>query len=188
MHEEAREVLPEVVSSLGLRNPILVGHSDGASIALIFAAANPTRAVVTMAPHVFVERVCVDEIRRVREQYVGGDLREKMAPHHRDSDLAFFGWCDVWLDPEFARWDIRELLPGVRVPLLLIQGIGDQYGTLAQLDEIERLAPGPVTRLHLDCRHAPFIQRQDETASAVAEFVRRQSESPARRDEPVTYR
>ncbi len=176
MHEEAREVVPEVISSLGLEAPILVGHSDGASIALIYAAANATKAVVTMAPHVFVEQVCVDEIGRVREQYVDGDLREKMAPHHRDVDAAFFGWCDVWLDPEFRRWDIRELLPEVGAPLLLIQGTGDQYGTLTQLDEIERLAPGSVTRLHLDCRHAPFVQRMDETVGAVAQFVQRQGQ------------
>lgn len=174
MHEEAREVVPEVVSSLGIEDPILVGHSDGASIALIYAAANATRAVVAMAPHVFVEQVCVDEIGRVREQYVSGDLREKMAPHHRDVDAAFFGWCDVWLDPEFRRWDIRELLPGVSAPLLLIQGTGDQYGTLTQLDEIERLVQGSTTRLHLDCRHAPFVQRQEETISSATQFVRRQ--------------
>ena len=94
-----------------------------------------------------------------------------MAPHHKDVDAAFFGWCDVWLDPEFLRWEIRDFIPRVQAPLLLIQGVRDQYGTLAQLDEIERLAPGPVERLHLDCRHAPFVQRQDETVAAVSRFV-----------------
>ena len=134
--------------------------------------------LVAMAPHVFVEQVCVDEIARAREEYLRGELREKMAPHHKDVDAAFFGWADVWLDPEFRHWDIRELLPRVRAPLLLIQGTEDQYGTLAQLDEIERLAPGAVERLHLDCRHAPFVQRQEETVEAVSRFVERVSRSP----------
>lgn len=173
MHEEAREVVPEVVSRLELEDPVLVGHSDGASIALIYAADHRVPGLVAIAPHVFVEQMCVDEIARAREQYLRGGLREKMAPRHRDVDAAFFGWCDVWLDPDFRRWDIRALLPRVRAPLLLIQGTCDQYGTLGQLDEIERLAPGPVERLHLDCRHAPFVQRQDETVAAVSAFVTR---------------
>jgi pimeloyl-ACP methyl ester carboxylesterase len=171
MHEEAREVVPEVIARLELEAPILVGHSDGASIALIYAAEHRVPGLVAIAPHVFVERVCVDEIARAREQYVHHDLRENMASHHKDVDAAFFGWCDAWLDPAFPRWDIRDLVPRVDAPLLLIQGTRDQYGTLAQLDEIERLAPGPVERLHLDCRHAPFVQRQDETVAAVARFV-----------------
>ncbi len=174
MHEEARNVVPELVAALGLgADPVLVGHSDGASIALIYASEHPARAVVAMAPHVFVEQVCVDEITRVREQYLGGDLRARMAAHHKDVDVAFFGWCDVWLDPEFRAWDIRPLLPRVNAPLLLIQGTADQFGTLAQLDEIERRAGGPVKRLHLDCRHAPFVQAQDQVVEAVAQFVRR---------------
>jgi pimeloyl-ACP methyl ester carboxylesterase len=172
MHEEASDVVPEVVSRLELEDPILVGHSDGASIALIYASScGAVSGVVAMAPHVFIEQVCLDEITRVRERYLAGDLRARMAAHHRDVDAAFFGWAGVWLDPEFARWDIRDLLPRVGAPLLLIQGTGDQYGTLAQLDEIERLAPGPVRRLELDCRHAPFVQRLDECVAAVAEMV-----------------
>jgi pimeloyl-ACP methyl ester carboxylesterase len=173
MHEEAREVVPEVIARLNLDEPVLIGHSDGASIALIYAAAHDVPGVVAIAPHVFVERKCVDEIARVRERYVNGDLREKMAEHHRDVDAAFFGWCDVWLDPEFLAWDIRELLPRVSAPMLLIQGVDDQYGTLAQLDEIETRAPRPVERLHLECRHAPFVQRPDETRAASARFVER---------------
>jgi pimeloyl-ACP methyl ester carboxylesterase len=179
MHEEAQEVVPEVLAALELENPILVGHSDGASIALIYASGNPASAVVAMAPHAYVEQICVDEIARVREEYEQGDLRAKMALHHRDVDAAFFGWCDVWLDPEFRRWDIRELLPSVGAPLLLIQGTRDQYGTLAQLDEIERLAPGPVERLHLDCRHAPFVQRREETVAAVSRFLERLGDARA---------
>ena len=178
MHEEADEVVPEVVSRLELSAPILVGHSDGASIALIYAAHHRVPGLVAIAPHVFVEEVCVDEIARAREQYLAGDLREKMASHHKDVSAAFFGWCDVWLDPDFRRWDIRRLVPRVEAPLLLIQGVRDQYGTLAQLDEIERLAPGPVERLHPDCRHAPFVQRREETVAAVSRFVARLQEAP----------
>lgn len=172
MHEEAREVLPEVLARLELDRPVLVGHSDGASIALIYAADHGVPGLVAIAPHVFVEQVCIDEITRARDRYEDGDLREKMAPHHRDVDAAFFGWADVWLDPSFPAWDIRELVTRVSAPMLVIQGIEDQYGTLAQLDEIERLAPGPVQRLHLDCRHAPFVQRPEETVGAIAQFVR----------------
>ena len=175
MHEEAAEVVPEVVSRLELEGPILVGHSDGASIALIYAADHSVPGLMAIAPHVFVEQICLNEIARAREQYLFADLREKMAPHHKDVDAAFFGWCDAWLDPEFRNWDIRDLVARVRAPLLLIQGIHDQYGTLAQLDEIARLAPAPVERLHLDCRHAPFVQRQDETVAAAARFVARLS-------------
>jgi pimeloyl-ACP methyl ester carboxylesterase len=120
---------------------------------------------------VFVEDICVREIASTRERYVDGDLRAKMEPHHRDVDAAFFGWCDVWLDPAFAQWDIRDALPRIRAPILAIQGIHDQFGTLAQLDEIERLAAGPVQRLHLACRHAPFVQSQQESVDAVARFV-----------------
>lgn len=177
MHEEARAVLPELLERLAISEPILVGHSDGASISLIHAAEHPVSGVAVMAPHVFVEEICVREIAATRERYVNGDLREKMAPHHRDVDAAFFGWCEVWLDPLFPLWDIRSLLPQVTAPLLLIQGLHDQYGTLDQLDEIERLAAGPVLdRVHLECRHAPFVQSPGETVHAVTRFVNRMSE------------
>ena len=171
MHEEAREVLPDVLKTLGLEEPVLVGHSDGASIALIYAADHPVHAVVAIAPHVFVEEICIAEIRRARDVYETGDLRERMARHHRDPDAAFFGWNDVWLDPDFPRWDITDLLERIECPLLLIQGERDQYGTMAQLDAIERRAGGPVRRVHLDCQHSPPIELPDETVDAIAEFV-----------------
>ena len=171
MHEEARDVVPELIARLELNDPVMLGHSDGASIALIYAADNHVPGVAAIAPHVFVEEKCVNEIARVREQYAAGDLREKMAPHHRDVDAAFFGWCDVWLNPEFRAWDIRKLVARIHAPMLLIQGVEDQYGTLAQLDEIEQIAPAPVERVLLDCRHAPFIQRPEDTVTATARFV-----------------
>lgn len=176
MHEEARDVVPELIARLELQDPVLVGHSDGASIALIYAASHRVPALIAIAPHVFVETVCVEEISRARQQYVEGDLRSKMEPHHGNPNAAFFGWSEVWLDPDFRAWDIRDLLTRVTAPLLLIQGEDDQYGTLAQLDEIERLAPGPVQRLHLNCRHAPFIQRPQQTVAAITRFLSRLGE------------
>jgi pimeloyl-ACP methyl ester carboxylesterase/GNAT superfamily N-acetyltransferase len=171
MHEEALEVLPELLTQLRIKRPILVGHSDGASIALIHAAHHPVEAVVAIAPHVFVEDICLREIERARTAYHETELRDRLARHHRDPDAAFFGWNDVWLDPAFPQWDITDELERVACPLLLIQGERDQYGTLAQLDEIEHRAKGPVTRLHLDCQHSPPTEKPDETVAAIAEFV-----------------
>ena len=172
MHEEALEVLPEVLARLRLaEEPVLVGHSDGASIALIYAADHPVHAVVAIAPHVFVEEICLTEIQRAREVYETSDLRERMARHHRDPDAAFFGWNDVWLHPEFPQWDITDVLERINCPLLLIQGERDQYGTMAQLDAIEERAGGPIHRVHLDCQHSPPTELPEETINAIARFA-----------------
>ena len=172
MHEEALEVLPEVLARLRLaEEPVLVGHSDGASIALIYAAHHPVHAVVAIAPHVFVEEICLTEIQRAREVYETSDLRERMARHHRDPDAAFFGWNDVWLHPEFPQWDITDVLERINCPLLLIQGERDQYGTMAQLDAIEERAGGPIHRVHLDCQHSPPTELPEETINAIARFA-----------------
>jgi pimeloyl-ACP methyl ester carboxylesterase len=183
MHDEALTVLPRLLDALEIEEPVLVGHSDGASIALIHAAAHPVRAVVAIAPHVFVEQVGLEEIRAAKVAYERGGLRERMARHHRDPDAAFYGWNDVWLDPEFESWSLEELLPDVECPLLLIQGEDDQYGTMAQLDAIEARAAGPVERVHLACRHAPHLEAPEETVPAIAGFVRRVATRghPARR-------
>jgi pimeloyl-ACP methyl ester carboxylesterase len=173
MHDEALDVLPRLLDALGAREPVLAGHSDGASIALIHAAAHPVRGVVAIAPHVFVEPVGLAEIRRARDAYLHGGLRERMARHHRDPDAAFFGWNDVWLDPEFPAWSIEEELERIAAPLLLIQGDEDQYGTMAQLDAIERAVRVPVERVHLRCAHAPHLEAPAETLAAVARFVAR---------------
>jgi pimeloyl-ACP methyl ester carboxylesterase len=171
MHEEAAEVLPALLAALGIAEPVLVGHSDGASIALLHAATHPVRAVVAIAPHVFVEEVGLAEIRAARRAYESGGLRERMARHHRDPDAAFYGWNDVWLHPDFPRWSIEDVLPRITCPLLLIQGTEDQYGTMAQLDRIEAAASGPVERVHLACRHAPHLEAPEETLAAVAGFL-----------------
>ena len=171
MHEEALEVLPQLLAALGVEDPILVGHSDGASIALIHAAAHPVRGVVAMAPHVFVEEMCLAEIREARRVFETGGLRERMARHHRDPDAAFYGCNDVWLHPEFPDWSIEDVLGGIASPLLLIQGTEDQYGTMEQLDRIEAGVAAPVERVHLSCRHAPHLEAARETLEAATAFI-----------------
>ena len=170
MHDEAAG-LGDLLRVHSIREEILVGHSDGASIALIHAASHPVRAVVAMAPHVFVEELGLDEIRKARTAYETGGLRERMARHHRDPDAAFYGWNDVWLHPDFPRWSIEDVLPEIDCPVLLIQGTEDQYGTMEQLDRIEAAVAGPVERLHLACRHAPHLEAPEETLAATAGFI-----------------
>jgi pimeloyl-ACP methyl ester carboxylesterase len=173
MHEEALDVLPAVLRTVGVDEPVLVGHSDGASIALIHAAAHPVRGVVAIAPHVFVEEMCLAEIREAKRAFEADGLRARMARHHRDPDAAFHGWNDVWLHPDFPDWDITDVLADIRCPLLLIQGEHDQYGTMAQLDAIEAGVSAPVERIHPPARHAPHLEAPDETLAATASFVRR---------------
>jgi len=176
MHEEALETLPTVLAGLEIDTPVLIGHSDGASIALIYAAAHrTTQAVVAIAPHVFVEEMCLTEIRRARHAYTREGLRERMARHHKDPDAAFYGWNDVWLDPHFPEWDIRRDIQTIDCPLLLIQGMRDQYGTLKQLDAIENAAAhAPVQRVVLDCQHSPPTEAPTETLDAIVAFLDQQ--------------
>ena len=171
MHEEALEVLPELLTKTGATEPILIGHSDGGSIALIYAAHHPVTAVIAIAPHVFVEPICIAEIRETKRAYETTDLPTRMAKHHRNPDAAFYGWNDVWLHPEFPKWNIEAEVKRVQAPVLLIQGTRDQYGTLAQLDAIELAAPAPTTRIDLDCQHSPPTELPDETARAIADFT-----------------
>jgi pimeloyl-ACP methyl ester carboxylesterase len=174
MHVEALTVLPALLDRLGIGDPVLVGHSDGASIALLHAGSGsrPVRALVALAPHVFVEDMSIASIDEVRRQYETTDLREKLARRHADPDAAFRGWNDIWLAPAFRSWNIEACLPGVRCPLLLIQGRDDEYGSAAQLDAIERQVGGQVTRIELaDCRHSPHRDQPEATLAAIADFV-----------------
>ena len=176
MHDEGLVVLPELLSELHVENPLLIGHSDGASIALIHAGAgHPVRAVVAMAPHVFIEPVCLSSIRTATETFENTDLPQKLGRYHRDARKTFYGWADVWLDPEFKGWDIRaDYLPGVRAPVLAIQGHDDDYGTMAQLDEIARRVSGPCELLKLEnCGHSPFRDQPDAVISSVNAFVKK---------------
>ena len=148
MHDEA-ELLPELLAQAGIREPILVGHSDGASIALIYAGSGKAaglRGLVLEAPHVFAEPSGLASIARMAEAYRESDLRERLARHHgANTENAFRGWNDVWLAPEFRAWNIEAFLPHIKVPILILQGEQDEYGTLAQLDRIETGAKAPVT-------------------------------------------
>jgi pimeloyl-ACP methyl ester carboxylesterase len=171
MHEEALEVLPRVLYEAGVERPLLVGHSDGASIAIIHASEHPVTGLVLMAPHVFVEQVCVDAISATRDTFESGGLRERMARHHRDPDAAFRGWCDVWLDPAFRAWNLESLLPKVHAPALVIRD--DEYGTLAQVNAIERGVSGPVERLVVSGGHSPHLEHPDEVPAAIAGFISR---------------
>jgi pimeloyl-ACP methyl ester carboxylesterase len=173
MHDEADDVLPALLAHLGIERPLLVGHSDGASIALLYAGAgHPVAGLVLLAPHVFVEDCSIDGIAAAREAYEGTDLRARVARHHVDADSTFRGWNDVWLSADFRDWDITDRLGAIDVPVLVVQGTDDQYGSLAQLDAIEHGVTGPVTRLVLpDVGHASHLEAPSATLSAVATFI-----------------
>ncbi len=178
MHDEAYEVLPAVLDAAKITKAILIGHSDGGSIALLHAARfGPPRilGVVAMAPHVFVEDVALVNIRKALEAYEHGDLRAKLARYHGDNvDGAFLGWNRIWLDPEFRSWNIEDELPKITVPMLLIQGKNDEYGTLAQLESIARHARAPVETCILDaCGHSPHRDQAEHVIVAITAFLRR---------------
>ena len=184
MHEEALEVLPEVLDAAGIRSAIMVGHSDGASIALIHAGGvrdSRVRGLVLMAPHVFNEEISVRSIRAAKEAYERGGLRDQLARYHGDNvDNAFWGWNRAWLDPGFVQWNIEEFVPRIEVPLLLIQGEDDQYGTQRQVHAIRDRAPGPVELLMLpDCRHSPHRDQSAATLAAIRGFVELYARPPA---------
>lgn len=179
MHDEATIVLPDILRQLGIREPILIGHSDGASIAIIHAgSANPTgsnyvSAMVLMAPHVFVEDLTIESIAQAKHTFETTDLCAKLARYHDHPDSMFRGWNDIWLQPEFRDWSIEPFLAGIRSPLLLVQSDNDPYGTLAQVEAIERGVNGMVRKLILpDCGHSPHVDRREETIEAIADFVR----------------
>lgn len=176
MHAEGLSVLPKVLDAAGIDRAILVGHSDGASIALIHAGGKRdprVRGLILMAPHVFVESLTVDSIRALRAAYQDSDLRKRLTRYHGDQvDATFTGWTNVWLDPGFLEWNIEKYLPQVAVPVLLIQGEQDNYGTVRQLDAIQAQVPGGSKRVLLqECGHAPFRDCPEETVHAIAAFT-----------------
>jgi pimeloyl-ACP methyl ester carboxylesterase len=174
MHHEAQKVLPQVLAQLGITRPVLIGHSDGGSIALIYAGshAGPVAGVVSMAAHVFVEDLTVTSIAQAREAFLATDLGQRMARYHRDSAHTFWGWNEIWLLPAFKQWNIEEFVPKIDVPILVIQGIDDEYGTRAQCDSIARHATAPCEVLMLDrCRHSPHRDQPDMTRAAIGRFV-----------------
>jgi pimeloyl-ACP methyl ester carboxylesterase len=181
MHREALEVLPDLLARLDIVRPILIGHSDGASIALIHAGADrwPVRGVVALAPHVFVEEVSIASIAQAKVAFETTDLAARLGRHHDHVESAFRGWNDIWLHPDFRGWNIEGCLRGIRCPVLLIQGHDDQYGTMAQIEAVERQVAGPVKALRLNgCGHSPHVDQPVATLEAIAAFVATVSEAP----------
>jgi pimeloyl-ACP methyl ester carboxylesterase len=176
MHDEALDVLPRVLDAAGIRRTVLVGHSDGGSIAAIHAGAvrDPrVVGVVMMAAHFFVEDLNIASIAGIKMTYEQGDLRQRLARYHRDVDGAFRGWNDAWLDPRFRAFDITDHVARIRVPVLALQGADDPYGSAEQLRVLERAASCPVeTRLIAGARHAPHLEASDATLAAIVPFVR----------------
>jgi len=173
MHVEALQMLPELLWKLGIAEPILFGHSDGASIALIHAAEFPVEAVIVLAPHLFVEEFALEEIRATGPKYETGDLRAKLARYHAHPDSAFWGWRDIWLHPDFRSWDISDYVARIQAPVLAIQGFEDEYGTMQQLDRIARLLPRAELLKLKDCRHSPHRDQPGAVIAAAVDFLHR---------------
>ena len=171
MHAQAWAVLPELLAQLGVANPILIGHSDGATIALLYASRYPTSACVTMAPHVVVEPIALHAIAQATVAFESGELRSKLAKYHADVEGAFWQWNDVWLSAGFRSFDIRADCRNITAPLLLIQGEDDAYGTMAQLDEIALAAPHAQQLRLANCGHSPHRDQAQMTLAAIASFL-----------------
>jgi pimeloyl-ACP methyl ester carboxylesterase len=171
MHRQAREVLPALLAALGVdtaaRPPWLFGHSDGGSIALLYAAMFPDRlrGAIVVAPHIVVEDISITSIEQARAAYLQGDLRQRLARHHADVDSAFWGWNDIWLDPAFRDWKLTEAIREIRAPLLAVQGLDDEYGSLLQIRGIQARVPHTQLLELADCGHSP---QRDQPAALIA--------------------
>lgn len=179
MHVEGQTVLPELLQALGLARPILIGHSDGGSIALIHAGSgHAVSGLILMAPHVFVEDITVESIAAAKETYRSTDLPQRLGRYHADADHAFWGWNDIWLLPAFRDWNIEAFVPKVAAPILVIQGADDEYGSPAQLEAIAREATAPCETVLLpQCRHSPHRDQSQRTLELVERFVNQAARS-----------
>jgi pimeloyl-ACP methyl ester carboxylesterase len=179
LERQAVEVLPAFLAAAGVDaqhdRPWLFGHSDGGSIALIHAARFPdaVAGLIVLAPHIFVEDISVASIAAARETYLNTELRTKLARFHDDVDSAFLGWNDVWLDPRFRDWNIKAELGAIRCPVLAIQGVNDEYGTMAQIDDIKARVPQTELLKLNNCGHSPHRDQAERLSDAVVEFLRR---------------
>ena len=177
MHRQAEEVLPALLARLGVdaerHPPWLFGHSDGGSIALLHAAAFPQRTAgaVVLAPHIMVEDLSVTSIAKAREAYLSTDLKARLARYHDDPDSAFWGWNDIWLHPPFRQWSIEHELSTITCPVLAVQGLDDEYGTLAQIRGIAERAPRTRLLELPGCGHSPHRDQPDKLIEAVRTFV-----------------
>ncbi len=173
MHREGEVVLPALLAQLGITKPVVLGHSDGASIALIFAGAFPeaSRALILEAPHVFVEDVSIASIARAGETYRTTDLARKLGRYHAHVDETFWGWNDIWLDSRFRSWNIEEYLTAIRCPVLVIQGEDDEYGTMRQVEAIQARVPQAEALLLAECGHSPHRDQLEATLARMAQFI-----------------
>ena len=176
MHHEGLVVLPEILQTIPSQRFILIGHSDGGSIALVTAGSGKAQGLcglVLLAPHVFNESICVAEIRAAGAAFASTSLPEKLARYHgKQTEATFWGWHDVWLHPDFWHWNLEEYLPAITAPTLLIQGTDDRYGTLRQVEAIQQQIAAPCTPLILpDCGHAPHIDQQRTVHQAMSDFI-----------------
>ena len=178
MHDEGLDVLPQLLVVAGIRECILIGHSDGGSIAIVYAGgtpAPPLRGLITEAAHVFCEALTRQSIRSAKDAFLNGDLRAKLKKYHQsNTDCAFWGWNGAWLHPDFVDWNLEEYLPGIRVPMLAIQGEDDEYGTPDQVDAIARQAGAGVQVLMLpDCGHSPHKNQEAATFEAMNSYIQK---------------
>jgi pimeloyl-ACP methyl ester carboxylesterase len=177
MHNEAEQVLPRVLHAIGFQRGLLIGHSDGASIATIYAGSiedHRINGLVLIAPHFFVEDMGLAAIAQAKLAYESGDLRQRLARWHQDVDAAFRGWNEAWLDPGFRAWDITDALAYIRVPVAILQGVDDQYGTLRQIAVAEEECYCPVEVTLFDgVQHSPQREAPDRTLQVVADFAKR---------------
>ena len=174
MHRQAHEVLPALLDALGVAEPPwLFGHSDGASIALLYAArfAARVQGLVVLAPHILVEDLTVANIEQAREAYLTTDLPRKLGRYHDDVDSAFWGWNRIWLHPPFKQWSIEAELAAIGCPLLAVQGLDDEYGTLEQIRGIARRVPGTRLLELADCGHSPHRDQPERLVEAVQTFI-----------------
>ena len=175
MNDEAREILPKLLDAIGFRRGLLIGHSDGASIAAIYVGSHQDHRVgglVLIAPHFFTEDPGIASIVEARKAYETGDLRARLARWHDDVDNAFQGWNEAWLDPQFRKWDITEFLAYIRVPMLIVQGENDQYGTVKQIEVAQEECYCPVeVALLPKARHSPQRDVPEPTLKVVSDFV-----------------
>ena len=178
MHDEA-DLLPDVLAAAGIADPVLVGHSDGASISIIYAGSGgKPRALVLMAPHVFTEEMGLQSIAKARDAYERGELRFRLAKWHQNVDAAFWGWNRPWLDPEFRKWNLEEFLPRIEAPILVIQGEDDEYGTRAQVEAIERGARDVEVLMLPRCGHSPHRDQPEATLRGIAAFLKSRGHDP----------
>jgi len=187
LHRQAHDVLPAFLESVGVDAstvPWLLGHSDGGSIALLYAAAFPERVagLVLLAPHVFVEPISVTSIEAVRIAYLETDLRRRLAKYHADVDSAFWGWNGIWLDPRFRRWNIESEIANLRCPVLAVQGCEDEHGTLDQVHAIRRRIPGTRVVVLENCRHSPQRDQPERLLEAIVAFIASASSQEGPRD------